>query len=88
VKRLVKFLKLFFKGAVGDPFEKVEYMEGILNDQLLTVILSERLGIPNPMYYYLVELLPYLGEEIPNWEVRSSNRKTILDRALKEFGEP
>ena len=88
MKKLFEFLKLFFKGAVGDPFERIEYMEGILNDQLLTVVLSERLGIPNSMYYYLVELLPYLAEEIQGWEVRSSNRKTVLDRALREFGEP
>ena len=88
MKRLVDFVRLFFKGALGDPFEKVEYRERVLNDQLLTVIFSDRLGIPNPMYYYLVELLPYLGEEIEGWEVRMSNRKTVIDRILRELGEP
>lgn len=88
VKKFLEFVFLFFKGALGSPTENVEYEEKVLNDLFLTIVFSERLGIPNPFYYYLVELLPYLMEELEGWEVRMSNRKSVLSVILREFGEP
>lgn len=89
MKGWLRAVKLFFKGAVSDSAtDKLEYRAAVLDDTLLTVILSERLGIPNPMAYYTVELLPYLGNEIPNWERRMADRESVLSRVMGEVGEP
>ncbi len=89
MKRIKEFMKLFFKGAVTDnATDKIDAFAKIYNDMFLTSVFSDKIGIPNPLYYYYVELLPYLAEEIKGWEVRITNRKTILGRAIEEGGEP
>ena len=89
MRELFKTLKLFFKGAVLDSAtDKLEYRAKVLNDNLLTIILSHRLGIPNPMYYYLAELLPYIAVEIKGWERRMADRKSVISRTFGEVGEP
>jgi len=87
--KLVEFLKLFLKGAIADnATDKIDSVAKTTEDIFLTLIFSEKIGIPNPLYYYYVELIPYLAEEIKAWEIRISNRKTILGRAIEESGEP
>ncbi|TCK06556.1 hypothetical protein [Phorcysia thermohydrogeniphila] len=89
MKEFLKNLKLFFKGALLDSAtDKLEYKAKVLNDNLLTVVLSHRLGIPNPVHYYLVELLPHIAVEIKGWERRMADRKSVISRALGEVGEP
>jgi len=89
VRRFLKGLGFFFKGALIDSAtDKIEYRAKVLNDNLLTVVLSHRLGIPNPLQYYLVELLPYLAEDVKGWERRMADRKSVIPRALGEVGEP
>ena len=89
MKEFFKNLKLFFKGALLDSAtDKLEYKAKVLNDNLLTVVLSHRLGIPNPVHYYLVELLPHIAVEVKGWERRMADRKSVISRALGEVGEP
>ena len=81
------FLKLFLKGALeASAFDKLESRAKSLDEDLVTVVMCELLGIPNPVFYYTVELLPYLGKELESW--RKSEKGTALSRALKELGEP
>jgi len=88
-KKIVNFVKLFLKGAITDnAVDKIEKSSHTTNDLFLTLIFSDRIGIPNPLYYYLVELLPYVANDIKGWEVRTANRKTILGRVIEETGEP
>jgi len=89
VKNFLRTVKLFFRGAVLDSaVDKIEYKAKVLNDNLLTVVLSHRLGIPNPVHYYLVELLPHIAVEVKGWERRMADRKSVISRALGEVGEP
>jgi len=40
------------------------------------------------MAYYTVELLPYIGNEIPGWERRMADRESVISRVMGEVGEP
>ena len=87
--KFLKSLKLFFKGVLVDSStDKLEAKAKSLNDNLLTVVLSERLGMPNPMYYYMVEILPYIAEDLEGWNRRMADRKSVISRILGEIGEP
>jgi len=89
MKDWFNFFRLFFKGALSDlATEKLQAKAKNLNDDFLLLILSERMGIPNPMYYYLVELFPYVAKDMKGWNVRMKDTKTILNRVFGELGEP
>ncbi len=89
MKNFLRTVKLFFRGAVLDSaVDKIEYKAKVLNDNFLTLILSHRIGIPNPTYYYLVELLPYFADNIKGWERRIADRKSVISRVFGEVGEP
>ena len=89
MKKFKEFIRLFFKGAITDnATDKIDAVARTYNDTFLTLVFSDKIGIPNPLYYYYVELLPHLAKEIKGWEARIANRKTILGRAIEEGGEP
>ncbi|ADY73661.1 hypothetical protein Dester_1023 [Desulfurobacterium thermolithotrophum DSM 11699] len=88
-KNLLDKFKLFFKGAfVDSSTDKLEVKARNINDNLLTVVLSERLGIPNPMYYYTIEILPYIAKDLKGWNRRMAEKKSIISSAIGEIGEP
>ncbi len=85
----LEFLKLFFKGAVLDSStDKLRARANVLDDALMTVIFSEAIGVPNPLFYYLIELLPYIYQDLEGWNRRLEDRSSIISRVLGEFGEP
>jgi len=88
VKRWLSNLKLFFEGALGteNATDKLVKRAHYLDFDLLTLILSDEVGIPNPLYYHAVELLPYLSCQLEAW--RESEKDSILWRVLGETGEP
>ncbi len=82
-------LKLFFKGAVVDnSHEVITAAANMMKDNFMIVIFSDFLGIPNPLSYYTIELIPYFGNDLPGWEMRMSDRKSVLAKAMGEIGEP
>ncbi len=82
-------LKLFFKGAFVDTsHEVIEAAANMAQDNFMIVIFSDFLGIPNPLSYYTIELLPYFADKLPGWEMRMSDKKSILAKAMGEIGEP
>ena len=48
------------------------------DDLFLLMLYSEMLGIPNPVYYYTLELYPYMIEEFHDWHVRMGMDKSPL----------
>ncbi len=85
----LNFIKLFLKGSLVDSStDKIEFVARFTDDDLLTLIFSQYIGIPNPMYYYMVELLPFVSSDLNGWQKRISNRKTIIARIAAEIGEP
>ncbi len=88
-ERFLKDLKLFFRGAMVDTSTQViEASANMMQDNFLIVIFSDFLGIPNPLSYYTIELIPYFGNDLKGWEMRMSDRKSVLAKAMGEIGEP
>jgi hypothetical protein len=54
-------------------------------DNLLLLLYSDFFGIPNPISYYMLELLPYLAEEIEPWERRIQNRKFLAPEKAAQY---
>ncbi|MDC3416568.1 cory-CC-star protein [Aquibacillus salsiterrae] len=48
-------------------------------DLFLLLLYSELLGIPNPIYYYSLELYPYMVEQFHTWHLRMGMDKSPLD---------
>ncbi len=88
MRRWIGNLKLFFEGALGLEPAREKLLKGAhyRDFDLLTLILSDEIGIPNPLYYHTVELLPYLWAQAQAW--RESEKSSILWRVLSESGEP
>ena len=70
--------------------EKVTYPEGItwydVNDEVMLLLFGDYLGIPNPLSYYMIELLPYVAKDIPGWERRMMNREMIMAEKAGQYG--
>lgn len=49
------------------------------DDLFLFLTFSEFLGIPNPTFYYTLELLPYLLDEYHEWHKRQGMERSPLD---------
>lgn len=54
-------------------------------DNLMLLLFSDFLGIPNPISYYMLELLPYMADELVPWERRIQNRKFIAAEKAAQF---
>ncbi len=81
LKGLKEFLYGFFIESAVDLLEKEVYEQ----EDLYTLLLfSDLLGIPNPVSYYTLELLPYIAEDMENWEVRMLRKEEIL---AERFGK-
>ncbi|MFU0791732.1 cory-CC-star protein [Virgibacillus proomii] len=48
------------------------------DDIFLLLLYSEMIGIPNPVYYYTLELYPYLLEKFHDWHLRMGMEKSPL----------
>ncbi|WP_308410503.1 cory-CC-star protein [Bacillus sp. Marseille-P3661] len=48
-------------------------------DVFLFLCYSEMLGIPNPAFYYTLELYPYIIERFHQWHIRMGMEKSPLD---------
>jgi hypothetical protein len=48
-------------------------------DLFLLLLVSEMLGIPNPAYYYTLELYPFMIENFHDWHMRMGMEKSPLD---------
>ena len=47
-------------------------------DLFLLLLYSEMIGIPNPAYYYTLELYPYMMEKFHDWHLRMGMEKSPL----------
>ena len=88
-KRFFDDFKLFLKGALVDTStEVIGAAANMMQDNFMIIIFSDFLGIPNPLSYYTIELIPYFGNDLEGWENRMGDRKSVLAKAMGEMGEP
>lgn len=81
-------IKLFFKGALdlrgrSRTIIKAEAMDEM--DDFLLICFGEMLGLPIPVSYYTLELLPYLEEELTGWEGRMMKKKSIWEQKAAQM---
>ena len=88
IKRFFQNLGLFFKGATdfkGRAYEMLQIDVEKEKDNFLLICFSDQLGIPLPIGYYTLELLPYLLDEMNDWDVRMSNRKSVWAERWSDY---
>jgi len=66
-------------------FEKIEQEAEDIEDEFLFACFADAFGIPSPVSYYTVELLPYLAEEFEQWERRMWDRQSLLERKGEQY---
>ncbi len=85
IKRVIidikDFMYGFFIESAVDLLEKEAYEQ---EDLYMLLLFSDLLGIPNPVSYYTMELLPYIAEDMENWETRMLRKREVLS---ERFGK-
>ena len=75
-------LRLFFKGALDFRGQSRSIIKDEAKDEMddfLLICFGEMLGLPIPVSYYTLELLPYMEEELTGWEDRMMKKKSIWE---------
>lgn len=88
IKKIFYNIGLFFKGATdfkGRAYEILQAEVKTEMDNFLLICFSDQLGIPMPISYYTLELLPYLIDEIEDWDMRMTNRKSVWEERLNNM---
>lgn len=49
------------------------------DDLFILLLYSDMLGIPNPAFYYTLELYPYILEKFHEWHLRMGMEKSPFD---------
>ncbi|PSQ17676.1 hypothetical protein BRD00_06975 [Halobacteriales archaeon QS_8_69_26] len=84
--RLEEWLHGLYHGMwEGPAHEKIEKEAEDVEDAFLFACFADAFGIPSPVSYYTVELLPYLTEEFEQWERRMWDRGTLLERKGQQY---
>lgn len=75
----MKKLLQFYEDVISLP-HKAEIARELRDedDLFLLLLYSEMIGIPNPVYYYTLELYPYMLEDFHDWHLRMGMEKSPL----------
>jgi hypothetical protein len=82
LKKFISNFALFFKGATdmkGRAYEMMQAEAKSEMDNFILICYSDLLGIPLPINYYTLELLPYLVDELSDWDKRMNKRKSVWE---------
>ena len=81
-----EWLRGLYHGMITHPaYEKIEKEAEDTEDAFMLACFPDAFGIPSPVSYYTVELLPYLAEEFSQWERRMWNRGSMLQRKGEQY---
>ncbi|WP_227375061.1 hypothetical protein [Haladaptatus halobius] len=75
-----------YHGMIEHPsFELIEKEAEDVEDEFLFACFSDAFGIPSPVSYYTVELLPYLADEFEAFERRMWDRQSLVERKGQQY---
>ncbi|HKL30232.1 MAG TPA: hypothetical protein VJ898_13320 [Natrialbaceae archaeon] len=75
-----------YHGMIEHPAtENVEAAAEDTVDELFFGLFADAFGIPNPVSYYAVELLPYIAEDFEQFERRMWDRESMIERAGSQY---
>ena len=73
-------------GMVEHPAtENIEKAAEDSEDALFFGLFADAFGIPSPVSYYAVELLPYIAEDFEKFERRMWDRESMIERAGSQY---
>jgi len=79
MKDKIKQLIAFYEEVLSMPHRQEIARELRDEDDLFFLLLySEMIGIPNPVFYYTLELYPYIIEEFHEWHLRIGMDKSPM----------
>jgi len=87
-RQFIESVMLFLKAAFGTEERATAYVrkEAIdAMDNSLLLCFPDLLGLPNPMAYYTLEILPYLAGDLATWERRIANRASVVNDRWGDF---
>ncbi|MEF8773580.1 MAG: hypothetical protein V5A23_04770 [Halobacteriales archaeon] len=83
---LEEWLHGLWHGMVEHPAtENIEKEAEDIEDEFLFASFADAFGIPSPVSYYTVELLPYLADEFEQFERRMWDRDSLIERKGQQF---
>jgi len=83
---LAEWLHGAYHGMIEHPaFELVEKEAEDTDDAFMFACFADAFGIPSPVSYYTVELLPYLADDFEAWERRMWDRESLLERKGEQY---
>ncbi|MFZ7104324.1 MAG: hypothetical protein ACOWWO_16935 [Peptococcaceae bacterium] len=89
---MLQNIKMFFQGAFDLKTKSTAILKKEAKDEMdnfLLLCFSDLIGVPNPISYYTLEVLPYVAEELDSWETRILGRKSVLaDKAGAYDADP
>lgn len=56
-----------------------------MNDNIMLLLFGDYLGLPNPISYYTLEILPYMADDILPWQRRIMNRQSIVAEKAAQY---
>lgn len=75
IKKLIRYyeevISLPHKGEIARELRDED-------DLFFFLLYSEMIGIPNPVFYYTLELYPYMIEEFHEWHLRMGMDKSPM----------
>jgi len=75
-----------YHGMIEHPaFENIEKEAEDAEDAFFFACFADAFGIPSPVSYYTVELLPYFAEDFEKWERRMWDRDSLIERKGQQY---
>lgn len=79
-RQRLKQIKHFYEEMYFVPYRRTMKREIRDEEDVFKLLaFSEMLGIPNPVSYYTVELIPFMLEDFHDWHRRMGMEKSPLD---------
>ena len=73
-------------GMIEHPAsEKIEKEAEDAEDALYFALFADAFGIPSPVSYYAVELLPYMADDFEQFERRMWDRESMIERKGQQY---
>jgi hypothetical protein len=85
-EQLEEVLHGLYHGMIEGPaYENIEKEAEDTEDALFFALFADAFGIPSPVSYYAVELLPHLAEDFEKWERRMWDRGSMIERKGQQY---
>lgn len=80
IKRKIKYwLELYDEFYIAPYRSAIRREQRDQEDLFILLSFSDMLGIPNPVSFYTLELLPYIYEDFHEWHQRMGMERSPLD---------